>query len=96
MLATLISTILLSDIGTSRIAAAGSTNPMAIMLNYTAGDFADGLWQSPPSANWRFAETKLGEPLARVEDTGHAYRALPATGRQSLENLSRGTMGSLW
>ncbi|KAH6884159.1 hypothetical protein B0T10DRAFT_410426 [Thelonectria olida] len=84
LLSTFISTILLSDFATSRIAAPASINSTALTMNNTQARNGAAYWQSQPSANWRFGETKLGEPLAGWDDTGDTYRALLPIGRAEL------------
>lgn len=79
-LSTFTSTILLFDFATSRFAVPRTTNPVAFTLNDTLNESAlynvAAYWNSQPSANWRFAETKLGRTLAGWNNTGDTYRAL--------------------
>lgn len=94
-LSTFISTLLLSDFRTSRIAAPITTTNLGIGLDLDRDieTFAS-YWKSRPASNWRFAETKIGSPpsIDGIVDTGDVYRALlalvEAESRTSLEYYS--------
>lgn len=75
---TFISTILLSDFRSSHIVLPGTTNPIAFTINQSTLVDLTGAsyWKSRPSANWRFAETKLSKTLAGWNDMGDTYCAL--------------------
>ncbi|KAM0430153.1 hypothetical protein ACHAPT_006161 [Fusarium lateritium] len=89
VISTFISTILLSDFRMTTIV--GPPTTQNISFNYDTVQFSTGAsyWKARPSANWRFAEAKVGKPLAAKGDTGSIYRAfLPIpneTARASLE-----------
>ncbi|KAH7240900.1 uncharacterized protein BKA55DRAFT_596290 [Fusarium redolens] len=89
---TFISTILLSDFTTTKVASPGVTRNQAIAskhpadwrFNYNGPTY----WRSKPSAQWRFAESQIGK--SRYGDTGDVYRAMlpfsDVTSRTSLES----------
>jgi hypothetical protein len=89
---TFISTILLSDFTTTKVASPGVTRNQAIAskhpadwrFNYNGPTY----WRSKPSAQWRFAESRIGK--SRYGDTGDVYRAMlpfsDVTSRTSLES----------
>ncbi|KAG9496682.1 hypothetical protein J7337_011462 [Fusarium musae] len=88
---TFISTILLSDFTTSKVASPSVTHDRAVAskhpadwrFNYKGPTY----WGSKPSSQWRFAEDRIGKP--RFGDTGDVYRAMlpfsEAASRTSLE-----------
>ncbi|CVL10593.1 hypothetical protein LB506_008844 [Fusarium annulatum] len=89
---TFISTILLSDFTTAKVASPGVTHEHAIAskhpadwrFNYKGPTY----WGSTPSAQWRFAEQRIGK--TQYGDTGDIYRAMlpfsEAVSRTSLES----------
>jgi len=89
---TFISTILLSDFTTTKVASPGEAHEHAIAskhpadwrFNYKGTTY----WGSKPSAQWRFAEQRIGK--SQYGDTGDIYRAMlpfsEAAKRASLES----------
>ncbi|KAM5366975.1 hypothetical protein ACJZ2D_010243 [Fusarium nematophilum] len=91
---TFISTILLSDFRTRRIAPPAVTETLAIDLERPVFKLFNGAqyWMSRPAAHWRFAETKVDHKPTYNEggkgDTGDIYRAmLPFATSESRESL---------
>ncbi|SCO89799.1 uncharacterized protein FRV6_13927 [Fusarium oxysporum] len=91
---TFISTILLSDFTTAKVASPGVTHDQAIAskhpadwrFNYKGPTY----WGSKPSAQWRFADDRIGK--SQYGDTGDVYRAMlpfsDVTSRTSLESYN--------
>ncbi|KAF5675457.1 hypothetical protein FCIRC_7441 [Fusarium circinatum] len=89
-ISTFFSTILLSDFTTAKVASPGVTHDRAIAAKHPA-DWrfnyeGPTYWGSKPSAQWRFAEDRIGKP--QYGDTGDVYRAmLPFSGAASRTSL---------
>ncbi|KAF4946786.1 hypothetical protein FGADI_10990 [Fusarium gaditjirri] len=95
---TFISTILLSDFTTEKVASPGVTHDQAIASKHPA-DWrfnykGPAYWGSKPSAQWRFAEDRIGN--SQYGDTGDVYRAMlpfsEAASRTSLESYNGAAM----